>query len=73
MGLEQATSVDVDIVGRGRLFWTASLPRLREIFPATAAATLDEVLAHVNRAQPSFIRVEADELTCSLHVLLRYE
>ncbi len=62
-----------NLVGRGRPFWTAFLPRLREIFPSTSALGLDEVLAHVNRAQPSFIRVEADELTYSLHVLLRYD
>ncbi len=59
-------------IGRGREFWTAFLPRLREAFPSAAGASLDDVLAAVNSARPSLIRVEADELTYGQHVLLRY-
>jgi carboxypeptidase Taq len=62
-----------NVVGRGRPFWTAFLPRLHALFPQTASLGIEEILAAVNRSAPSLIRVEADELTYSLHVLLRYD
>ncbi len=62
-----------NIVGRGEAFWTAFLPRLHALFPQTAELGLADVLAAVNQASASFVRVEADELTYSLHILLRYD
>jgi carboxypeptidase Taq len=62
-----------NVVGRGRPFWTAFLPRLHALFPRTRELGVDALLAAVNRTAPSFIRVEADELSYSLHVLLRYD
>jgi len=62
-----------NLVGRSREFWTAFLPRLRELFPQAARLEVDDVLAAVNGSEPTLIRVEADELTYSLHVLLRYD
>lgn len=58
-------------VGRSRAFWERWLPRAKEIFPGLNLS-LDEFVRAVNRAEFSFIRVEADEATYDLHILLRF-
>ena len=61
-------------VGRSLPFCRALLPVLAELFPAEMAGVTPEMLyAAVNRAQPSLIRIQADELTYSMHVMIRYE
>jgi carboxypeptidase Taq len=61
-------------VGRGRPFWDHFLPRLRQAFPGTLDdVTADEFDFAVNEVKPSFIRVEADEATYNLHIVLRFE
>jgi carboxypeptidase Taq len=61
-------------VGRSRPFWEHFYPRTRQTFPGTLEdVTLDEFVFAVNRVEPSFIRVEADEATYNLHILLRFE
>lgn len=60
-------------VGRSRVFWEKWLPRAQELFPHLQKLSLDEVLAAVNRASYSFLRVEADEATYDLHILLRFQ
>ncbi|AZU61785.1 carboxypeptidase M32 [Neobacillus mesonae] len=63
-----------NMVGRSKEFWTYFYPRLQEHFPAQLAnVSLDEFYRAVNSVSPSFIRVEADELTYNLHIMLRYE
>ncbi|GAK57818.1 carboxypeptidase Taq [Candidatus Vecturithrix granuli] len=63
-----------NVVGRSRPFWTHFLPRLQRFYPEQLAnATVDQVYQAVNVVQPSFIRVEADEVTYNLHVFLRFE
>lgn len=62
-----------NIVGRSRPFWTYMLPKFKEAFPAFADVSLNDFYRMVNKVQPSFIRVEADELTYNLHVLVRFE
>lgn len=62
-----------NIVARGRPFWTFFMPRLREAFPQLQTLDLDTLLRSVNRVEPSLIRVEADEVTYNLHVMLRFE
>lgn len=59
-------------VGRSRPFWEKWLPRAAEIFPNLRKVSLDDFLASVNLAEYSFIRVEADEATYDLHILLRF-
>jgi carboxypeptidase Taq len=58
-------------VGRSRAFWEKWLPRTQAIFPALKVS-LDQMVAAVNRAEFSFIRVEADEATYDLHIMLRF-
>lgn len=62
-----------NIVGRSRETWTCFLPELQEAFPHLRAVSVEDFYRAVNKVQPGFIRVEADELTYSLHVILRFE
>ena len=61
-------------VGRSRPFWRHYLPRLKDTFPdALGDAALEPFYRAINRVEPSLIRVEADEVTYNLHVMLRFE
>jgi carboxypeptidase Taq len=61
-------------VGRGRPFWEHFFPRLKQTFPAALRdVSLDDWYFAINDVQPSFIRVEADEATYNLHIILRFE
>ena len=63
-----------NMVGRSRAFSTHYLPRLKALFPTQLQnVNLDEFYAAVNQVEPSLIRVEADEVTYNLHILLRFE
>jgi carboxypeptidase Taq len=63
-----------NIVGRSRAFWICFLPELQRHFPAEFRdVTADQMFRAVNEVDRSLIRVEADELTYNLHVLLRFE
>ncbi len=63
-----------NFVGRSRGFWRFCFPQLRRAFPdALNDVTEDEFYFAVNDVQPSFIRVEADEVTYNLHIMLRFE
>ena len=61
-------------IGRSLPFWEHYLPVLREHFPGQLDNVgAQDVYRAVNRVQPSFIRVEADECTYNLHVIVRFE
>lgn len=61
-------------IGRSREFWQVHFDRLREVFPEQmAGADPDLLYRSVNRVRPSLIRVEADEVTYNLHIMLRVE
>ena len=61
-------------VGRSRAFWTWCHPILVEHFgDAVAGLSADAVYAAANRVSPSLIRVEADEATYNLHIMIRFE
>jgi carboxypeptidase Taq len=63
-----------NLVGRSRPFWRHYYPRLREYFPgALDDVAEDAFYAAINHVSPSLIRVEADEVTYNLHIILRYE
>jgi len=63
-----------NLVGRSAEFWTHWLPRMRERFPLTLRdVELDAFIRAINIVRPTLIRVEADEVTYSLHVILRFE
>ncbi len=63
-----------NLIGRGRPFWNYGLPELKRAFPDHfAGADENAIYRAVNKFGPSLIRVEADELTYNLHIIIRYE
>jgi carboxypeptidase Taq len=63
-----------NVVGRSRPFWQRFFPELRRSFPAQFAHTgLDDFIRGINAVTPGLIRVDADEVTYNLHVLIRFE
>ncbi|MBI5596711.1 MAG: carboxypeptidase M32 [Elusimicrobia bacterium] len=75
LGLHESMSrLWENLVGKSAPFWRHRLPLLRRAFPRLLAGVgLDDVLAHLHRITPGPVRLEADEVTYSLHILLRYE
>lgn len=63
-----------NLVGRSREFWEWFFPTAKRVFP-DQFAQIDAAGMYkaVNKARPQFIRVEADELTYNLHIMLRFE
>jgi carboxypeptidase Taq len=59
-------------VGRSRAFWERWYPVACDLFPQLAGIPLDDFLSHVRRAAFTPIRVEADEATYDLHIILRF-
>ncbi len=63
-----------NLVGRSRAFWRFFYPRLQEIFPNQLGnVPLESFYKGINAVEPSLIRVEADEATYNLHIMLRLE
>ena len=63
-----------NVIGRSLPFWTCYLPVLRDIFPGQLDGVEPvQLYQAANRVAPSFIRVEADECTYNLHIILRFE
>lgn len=63
-----------NLVGRSRAFWRHMFPIVQRRFPHQLAAADPEAMYRaVNRVEPSFIRVEADEVTYNLHIMLRFD
>ena len=63
-----------NVIGRSLPFWTHYLPVLRKLYPGQLdGVSGEEVFRAANRVSPSLIRVEADECTYNLHVILRFE
>lgn len=61
-------------VGRGRPFWEHFFPQAQQVFPGSLSdVSLDDFYFAINESVPSFIRVEADETTYNLHIILRFE
>ena len=63
-----------NIIGRSEAFWIPVYGKLKELFPEQLKGVGREMFVRaINKVQPGLIRTEADELTYSLHVLVRYE
>lgn len=74
-GIHESQSRFVEnIMGRSIVFWQHFLPIVKSITGNTFSdVEVDEMARAVNRVTPSKIRIEADEVTYSLHVILRFE
>jgi len=75
LGLNESQSRTWEnLVARGRSFWTYWYEALQATFPEQLGdVELDAFLAAINRAEPGLIRVQADETTYSLHIILRFD
>jgi carboxypeptidase Taq len=75
LGLNESQSRTWEnLVGRSRPFWTHWYEPLQDAFPSQLGTVdFETFMAAVNRAEPGLIRVEADETTYSLHIILRFE
>jgi carboxypeptidase Taq len=63
-----------NLVGRSRAFWTWALPEARRALHSDlGGASVDDLFRAVNRVEPGLIRVDSDEATYNLHVLLRFD
>jgi len=62
-----------NLVGRSHAFLKFFYPNIQKTFPVLEAVSLDEFHRAVNTVKPGFIRVEADEATYNLHIMLRFE
>ena len=60
-------------IGRTSEFWDVALPWFKEEFPESPNWTSEELNLIANQVDTTFIRVEADEVTYNLHIMLRYE
>ena len=61
-------------IARSRSFWAHYWPLLEQTFPKfTKGISAEELYCHMNRVEPSLIRVDADEVTYVLHIIIRYE
>ncbi len=63
-----------NLVGRSKAFWVHWYPKLQATFPkALGKISLNDFYAAINHVNPSLIRVEADEATYNLHIMVRFE
>lgn len=74
MGIHESQSRLLEnLVGRSLAFWQYFFPAARETFAALADVRLEAFHFAVNEVRPGLIRIEADEVTYNLHILLRFE
>lgn len=75
MGIHESQSrLFENIIGRSREFCESLMPVLKELFPGQmSGVSAEELYRAVNKAVPSLIRINADELTYPLHIIVRYE
>lgn len=75
MGIHESQSRFYEnIIGRSIEFWEVHYPKMQEIFPEELkGVSLEDFHLATNKVEASLIRVEADELTYPLHIMVRYE
>ncbi|WP_026890730.1 carboxypeptidase M32 [Lacrimispora aerotolerans] len=75
MGVHESQSRFFEnIIGRKEAFWEPIYGKLVELYPdKLKKIPLTQFVEAINKVEPSFIRTEADELTYSLHIMIRYE
>ena len=63
-----------NLIGRSQAFWQFAFPIVQMLFPEHLAnLSLEQFYRGINRVEPSLIRIEADEATYNLHIMLRFE
>lgn len=75
MGIHESQSLFFEnFIGRNRNFWVRNFSLLQQMAPFQFSdIELDDFYRAINESRPSLIRIEADELTYPLHIMIRYE
>lgn len=75
LGIHESQSRMIEnLVGRSRAFWTAYYPKLQSVFPSQlGGVNSEQFYKAINRVKPTLNRVEADEATYNLHIMLRFD
>ena len=75
MGIHESQSRFYEnLIGRSRAFVNYIFPKVKELFPEQMKGVdVEQFYRSVNRSEPSLVRIEADELTYCLHIMVRYE
>lgn len=75
MGMHESQSRFFEnILGRSEAFWKPVYPKVQQMFPdQLKEISLEQWVRAVNQVNPGLIRIQADELTYSLHIMIRYE
>jgi len=74
LGLHESQSRTWEnLVGRSRSFWRYFYPSLQETFPQLASVDEEAFYRAVNKVHSSLIRIDADEVTYNMHIILRFE
>lgn len=74
MGIHESQSRFYEnVIGRSKEFWCGVLGKSKFKYDKLSELSLEEIYKGINEVSPSLIRVEADELTYSLHIMVRYE
>lgn len=62
-----------NIIGRSREFWSSFLPKAQQVAPSLSSLELEAFVRNINRVERSKIRIAADEVTYSIHIVIRFE
>jgi carboxypeptidase Taq len=74
MGIHESQSrLYENVIGRSPQFWTTLWPKLTALAPQLSNVGLEQFMAAVNSVKPSKIRIEADEVTYNLHIIIRFQ
>ena len=74
MGVHESQSLFWErMIFQSRDFWVYATPLVHKYFPHTRDCTVDDFYRYVNRVEPGLIRVDADEVTYPIHIILRFE
>ena len=74
MGIHESQSRFYEnIIGRNLSFWKKHYNKIGEILPSYSCISLDKFYKGINAVEPYLIRIDADELTYNLHVIIRFE
>ncbi len=71
--LEAIAIIYRDIIGKDEGFWNYYYPTFQSFFPQFENIKKDDFIRSLNQVEPSFIRVDSDEVTYNLHIIIRYE
>ena len=74
MGIHESQSRTWEnMIGRSKAFWKFFYPKLIEFFPQYGEIPVEDFYKAINVVEPSLIRIEADEVTYNLHIIIRFE